>query len=533
MVGNCPDAGRRARRTHLGAAVLSLVAAAMVLLATRLYGAGLSPDSVSYVAAARNLAAGKGLLSYDGKPLVDYAPLYPVLLGFISRVIGLDPLSFAQIVGAVLSAAIVFLAGTLLSEYVTFSPALIVLGTAAVLVGEPMAAVSVMVWTEPLFMLCVLLFLVCARAYARSATTSSLAAMTLAAAATPLVRYVGIILVPVGILLILARQGTPRTTRILHLAGFSVTSTVPWGAWVTRNYLLTGTLMGPRHNSTTTLLANLSLAIRTILSWSFAGARRGPLGSLRVVSTAALASSPIVAGIVLLHRRSTASLRARAVAALRTPDALLLFAVLYAVFMVFSSTITAYDSIGDRLLSPIYVPIVVLLFALLDRAVRRLGAAPFGQYVRVGLLCIVTVWLVFRTTAVGAEALHLSRKGAGGYSTKGWRESPTIDFVQHMPGSAEEVIYTNLPDAMYILARRAAELSPQKTYYRSSEVANNIACLAGTWPGRNKGLLVWFVYPVKEFLFTPPELQTIADLDTLAVLQDGLVYRVSAKKLER
>jgi hypothetical protein len=528
-----PSAGSHPLKLILIFLTLSLVGAALVMLATNRYGAGLSPDSVNYVAAARSVAIGKGLVMYDGSPFVILAPLYPVLLGSISRVTGLDAVSSAHIVGAVLFAAIVFLTGVLLLEYVTFSPVLAVLGTAAVLAGEPMATVSVMAWTEPLFTVCVLLFLICARLYTGSASTSALAAMTLSAAVVPLVRYVGIIVVPVGVLLILSRQGTPRRTRILHLGGFLIMSTVPWGAWVARNYLLTGTLMGSRHGSTTTLLGNLYLATRTVLSWTVAGSRHGRLGLLRALSTVALVASFIVAIAVLLRRRSTASLRARAVAALRAPNVLLLFAVLYALLIVVSSTTTAFDSIGDRLLSPVYAPVIVLLFALLDRAVRLLCATPFGRYARLGLVVIVAIWLVFRFTAVGTESLRQSRKGAGGYNTVGWRESPTIDFVEHLSGNAEGTIYTNMPEAVYILARRAAELSPQKTYYRSSEVVNNIADLAGSWPERDSGLLVWFKYTVREYLFTPSELQSIADLDTLAVLQDGLVYRVSAEKRER
>lgn len=109
-------------------AILSLAAATTVLVSTNRYGAGLSPDSVNYVAAARSFAAGKGLVMYDGSPFVVFAPLYPALLGSISHVAGLDPLSYTHTVNAVLFAAIVFLSGVLLSEYVAYSPALAFLG---------------------------------------------------------------------------------------------------------------------------------------------------------------------------------------------------------------------------------------------------------------------------------------------------------------------------------------------------------------------------------------------------------------------
>jgi len=115
-------------RSRILLAVLSLAAATTVLVSTNRYGAGLSPDSVNYVAAARSFAAGKGLAMYDGSPFVILAPLYPTLLGSVSLITGLDPLSFTHIVNAILFAAIVSLAGVLLSEYLAYSPALAFLG---------------------------------------------------------------------------------------------------------------------------------------------------------------------------------------------------------------------------------------------------------------------------------------------------------------------------------------------------------------------------------------------------------------------
>jgi hypothetical protein len=393
--------------------VLSLIAATIVLVSTRRYGAGLSPDSVNYVAAARSLAAGKGLVMYDGSPFAILAPFYPALLGSISRVTGLDPLFFAHIVNAVFFAAIIFLSGLLLSEYLSFSPTLAFLGTIAVLVRQPLVQVSVMAWTEPLFILCTLIFLVSASLYVKSGSRASLVVMTLSAAAAPLVRYVGVVLIPVGVLMILFRSQTPLKTRILRLLSFLVISLAPWGAWVTRNYLLTGTLMGPRYSSTSSLLANLRLTVLSILS-GFIGSRHGRLVPVRILSAVALVSTAIAAGFVLLRRWRTADPRARAHAGLRLADPLLLFTALYMILIVVSSTTTAYDPIDNRLMSPVYVPIVVLLFALVDRSIGSLRVIPFGRYGRTALLAVIALWLVSPAAEVRAGSLNRSRRGAGG-----------------------------------------------------------------------------------------------------------------------
>jgi hypothetical protein len=516
-------------RSRILLAVLSLAAAATVLVSTSRYGAGLSPDSVNYVAAARSFAAGKGLAMYNGSPFVIFPPLYPALLGSISHVTGLDPLSFAHIVNAILFAAIVFLSGVLLSEYVAFSPALAFLGGVAVLVRRPLVCVSVMAWTEPFFIVCVLVFLISARSYVKSASRVSLAAMTLCAAVAPLVRYVGVVIIPVGALLMLFRGGMSLRTRVLHLLGFLVVSLAPWGAWVTRNYLLAGTLMGPRHSSATALFGNLKLALVQV-AYEFVGSRHGRLGPVRILTAAALASAAGVACLVFLRRHGILGQQAKDGSRLRSLAPTLLFTVLYVSIIVVSSTTTAYDQIDSRLMSPVYVPLIVLLFALLDRFIDLARTVPLGRHAQTTMLAVVAIWLVSPAAEVCTGSPGRSRKGAGGYNTVAWRESPTMDFVKHLPGGMESTIYTNASDAIYILAHRAAKTSPSKTHYRSSEVANNITDLAQSWPEGDKGLLVWFEHKGRTYLYTPTELSSIADLDTLAGFEDGVVYRVSAKE---
>ncbi len=516
------------RRSRLPSVILSLAAAATVILSTSRYGAGLWPDSVNYVSAARSFAAGKGLIGYDGVPLVRFAPLYPVLLGSISRATGLDPLSYAHVVNAVLLAAIVCLSGFLLSRYVTFSPALAFVGTVAVLIVGPLVDVSVMAGSEPLFILCVLLFFVSARGYTMGASTISLIAVTLSAAAASLIRYVGIVIIPVGVLLILFRRETQLKPRILHLFGFLVTSAGSFGVWVTRNYLLTGTLLGPRHGSASTVIENYHRVLVNVLSW-FVGALDGRLGLIRYVSAVVLASVPIAAVFALLRGRGITGLLARGDAAVRKVGLLLLFIVLYATFLIVSSTTTAYDAINDRLLSPIHAPVIVLLFVILDRSIGLLRAAPVGRYSRIGLLAVVAIWLLSPALTVARSSLDRARRGAGGYSTVTWRESPTIDFVERLAPGERDVIYSDDPWAIRILTHRTASLSPERVFYRSSEAANDISDFVGSWPEGGHGLLVWFGRTGKEWLFTPPDLQTIADFDTLAELDDGTIYSVRAR----
>ena len=77
--GVIEGAGRERRVTVLCAA-LGVAGVVLVLAVTGRYGAGLSQDSVDYVAAARNLLAGNGYLTHEGRPFVLWGPLLPTLL---------------------------------------------------------------------------------------------------------------------------------------------------------------------------------------------------------------------------------------------------------------------------------------------------------------------------------------------------------------------------------------------------------------------------------------------------------------------
>jgi hypothetical protein len=90
-----PEATGIAVKYRLPLAMLGLIAAGISLLATYRYGAGLSHDSVEYVAAARHIAHGAGAVTFDGSPLVAWPRLYPALLATIDWAFAIDPLSSA------------------------------------------------------------------------------------------------------------------------------------------------------------------------------------------------------------------------------------------------------------------------------------------------------------------------------------------------------------------------------------------------------------------------------------------------------
>ncbi len=113
-----PDLKMFAAKYHqLVLIVAALLAVAIVLIATSTYGSGISRDSVGYIAAARSIAAGEGVLSYNGKPLVIQPPLFPAVLAAASAISGADAVPAARILNALLFGLIVYLSGRLFFDH--------------------------------------------------------------------------------------------------------------------------------------------------------------------------------------------------------------------------------------------------------------------------------------------------------------------------------------------------------------------------------------------------------------------------------
>src|SRR5437879_1284014 len=88
---------------------LSLLGIVMLLFSTR-WGVGLSPDSVAYIAAARDLLNGHGYTT------ILWAPLFPMFVTAIG-LFRVDPLVGARGLNAVLFAANIALVGIIVRRY--------------------------------------------------------------------------------------------------------------------------------------------------------------------------------------------------------------------------------------------------------------------------------------------------------------------------------------------------------------------------------------------------------------------------------
>lgn len=68
----------------------AILGTTLVLVATSTYGAGLSPDSVGYISAARQISEGNGYVDRYGQDLAVWPPLYPAALSIMDLFFSVD-----------------------------------------------------------------------------------------------------------------------------------------------------------------------------------------------------------------------------------------------------------------------------------------------------------------------------------------------------------------------------------------------------------------------------------------------------------
>jgi len=281
-------------------------------------------------------------------------------------------------------------------------------------------------------------------------------------------------LIVTGLLLILSRR---KDRSWKAAAGFCVVSGSLLAIWLALNYLCTSTLTGSREPSHTSLIHSTVVAAQILSRWFLPHF----VPSLLIVA--------LLAALSFTGRRW---IRPAAV-----------FAGVYLVGIVVSCSLTLLDEIDDRLLCPLYVPIVLILLGQ-SRLFLRL-ATPL-------LLLIIPVISTI-------DDVHAANAcGAGGYATDAWVRSGLIGYLRSHPIRGE--VYTNEPAATYLFLGRTFQELPVDPP-GEGEMYDRMRADALARPT----YLVWY----KSGYDNVADLDDVLDLFDAAVVTskpDGAVYRL-------
>ncbi|MFH0736251.1 MAG: glycosyltransferase family 39 protein [bacterium] len=495
---------------------LALIGAVGILILTNLFGAGVAPDSVAYVSVARHVSQGFGFVNFDGYSFILQPPLYPLILAAIKMVFFIDPLISAGYLNAILFGLIIFYSGLFLLTHLK-SYWLAIFGTITILGSSVLITISLITFSEPLFILLILLYLHFFDIYIKKRTITSLILFSIAVSLACLTRYVGVIIILTGSISIFIWAKKTFKETFKHLIIFLLITILPTGLWILRNYFISGTLVGQRAESSFTISDNLILFFNTIIKWYLPWQISGQQLFFLIV----LVSVVIFDRVVLMNRWNKEKSRMEQI----YPP--LIFIILYSVIIVISSTTTAYDKIDNRLLSPIYVTLLFCIYIILDNILDYFSKQ-FNKKIVTALLIIgIIIWMKYPVNRTIYYVDNFIKHSGWEYSSKEWEENSVIVFLNNNQQLIKGYsIYSNAPEAVYILANMEAKWSPPKTMYNSSILINTNIIPQNIYFGEDKAILIWFYNLNRNFLFKVDELQKYIKIVKIVQLKDGEIYTI-------
>jgi hypothetical protein len=505
---------------------ISLAAGGLTLLATSLYGAGVSADAAKNLSTAESLLAGRGFFDHSGGPLVYWPPLYPLILAGISWLSGWDVFVSGWYLNVMLAVLNVFLAGALIFEALRERPLYAYLGGLFVLASESAVRIHANVSSDPLYIAFSLAFLLAANRYLEQSSKEALWGMVACAALATLQRWLGASLVIMGGLVILVSHW--RNWRIvLRDVVMMNLSLVPVAGWIyfhnIRGY---GTFWG---NDSPVLepWQNFEFSLTKIMHWFLPYHPRLDA----ILYHPLIVLSVIFIGLILITRRGAWENWWRI---MRRPTAfpVVFFLPLSLVGMAFTVVTSDHlDPYSDRYYVGFLASVIILLFLTFDTLVVS-GLHLDIHKSRAILAVIFGIWFLAYPTYSMYKYISASMKSGEAsnynyYNNRAFNENPAIPVIKNLAAQHPEAyLYSNYADGVWFYTRRSAPLMPRTSLEMDlADIKENFS----GWPGDKPGYILWFLPNEFKHVVPPEILAEIADVRLIFASEQGMIYSVTVK----
>ncbi len=421
---------------------LGFAAALRMLYATATFGLGVSGDSLQYMSAALDIAAGETVKGWDGGMYVSWPPLYPALLAAMYG-LGAGLLESARWLNAIALGCTVFLVGAYGLRHVT-SPAVRALGTAIVCSSVALFENAVMMWSEPIFLLLLIAWFATLLTYLERRSKAALVLAAVLAGTASMQRYPGVTLIGVsGLAILYPMAGTKFGWRVLQSAVFGIIAASPLALWLKRNKDLEGIATSWAGGETRPIPENLAGAFDVAFTWL--------IPSSPIYRLAAILIIGIVGPLV-----GYALLRAGIEKRVRLPLALhAFFAIVYVAFLCYSGARYSIELINQRYLSPVFISLVVIAVTFMDIAVgywrNRTVFSVKGNTLATAVIVLSTAWLYYPYASIGILSDRYRRDGIFGFTQAAYVQSPFINHVRdRIPQNSD--VYANNAEVLFVNA---------------------------------------------------------------------------------
>jgi hypothetical protein len=327
--------------------VAALIGFYIIHLFARYSGIGISPDSIMYASTAQNIHDHFSLITFNNTPLVFFPVFYPFFLSiciFLSG--GTDPISAGSVINAMLFGTTIFLTGRMTTKFKAPSVIYKWLILAAVILSPALLEIYMYLWSETLFILVILIFIIAYHNYLQTHGTKALIIVAVVAAICCITRYAGVTVVATGGLLILVDGRLAWKKKITHLLVFGAIGISLLVGNLILNAHSTGLSTGTREPSITPFSENLYYFGTVILDWAGLPASFDPIAVAFAVIVIVGLSTLLIVRTAQHHLNSFENI-------------IICFTLVYGLFILIIATISRFERMNSRLLSPMFIPLLL------------------------------------------------------------------------------------------------------------------------------------------------------------------------------
>ena len=434
---------------HWDALLASITIGVFLYFFTRHSGIGISPDSVVYESTATNIRHHFSFTDFNGLPLVDFPLGYPSFLAFTMLLTGLPVLSIAPFINCLLFSGSLLLTSIIISGHQKRSSIYKICFLAALACSPCLLEVYSMLWSETLFIFLILLFIVALRNYQVSHSCSRLLLAALVATLAFVTRYAGIGLFFTGGTLLFFDGDLSVSKKIKHLLLFGCMGSSFAVINLVRNRLVSGNITGVREKAIHSVGQNLH-QIGTVLSdWL-------PFMKGHETMATVLFILILLSGIGKFCYRILQQQYFYSYETITT-----CFFVVYALFIITIASISRFEDLSSRLLSPVYIPLLLVGSSWIVPVLQQ----SLHHKKNIVLIALILFYAGFHYNQyqLNAEAWEgIKDAGIPGYAEDSWTQSPAIAFIKKNKNHFVQPVYADANDAVYFLTGIHALPLPHK-----------------------------------------------------------------------
>jgi hypothetical protein len=433
------------------ALLVGIAGFALIQLLSRHGGIGLSPDSIVYLSTAQNIHDHGLINDYTNQPMMDFPAGYPIFLGSLIFLTGHSVPWFGPILDGLLFGLLIWLCGWMMDRFRRPShwykwPLLIF-----ILLSPCLLEVYSMIWSETLFLLLSVLFMIGCYRYFQTHSIRALFSIALIAGLGCITRYAGISIIMTGGLLMLC-DGRLRwgPKKIGHLLLFGAVAMLLPALNLYRNWRVTDTFTGYRERAIRSLGVNLHDAGSVFCDWlPFFNERYG---------WATFVAFLFILGItgIFIYRlvKKTNFFFYDTIG--------ISYFVCYAAFILYTASVSRFQQLDSRLLSPLFVPWLWGSTIWIPAVAARLSKRPQQLAWKVALFTVTGCFIYGECNAFRFNWEGIKYAGIPGYTEDTWQRSPTMAYVRAHKADLEQngTIYSSSTDGLWFLAKVPAELMP-------------------------------------------------------------------------